>query len=414
MMNAVRRYLFAALAAASMVGPVAAQELTVGLAVEATSMDPHYQNLIPNRAMHAHIYSPLVDQDEIQRLIPGLAISWKSVSETEWEFKLRPNVKFHDGSPFTADDVIFTFERAGNVPNSPSSFGLYTKGKAVTKVDDLTVRMRTDSPAPLLPNDISAIFIISRKNAEGATTGTFNQGRAAIGTGPYKLAKSVPGEGVVLERFEGYWGDKPAFQKVIFKAIPSEPARTAALLAGDVGLIERVPMTDVERLRKDANFVLRESAPSRFLYQHLDRFRDRSPFVTGVEDSPLLKLKVRQAMSAAINREAIVSRVMEGIATPASQVMHDTFFGVSPNLKADKFDPERAKALLTEAGYPNGFGLTLHSPAGRYDKDVQVAQAIAQMFTRIGIRTKVETLPSGNFFSRARPPVVRTARPSSA
>ena len=399
-MKMILRSLIAA-AAVGWTIAAAAEDLRVGLAIEPTSMDPHYHNLSPNNAFASHVFTPLIDQDEHQRLIPGLAESWKPVDDTTWEFKLRKDVVWHDGSPFTADDVIFTFERAPNVPNSPSSFGLYTKGKKLTKVDDHTIRIVTEGPAPLLPNDVSTIYIISKKAAEGATTGDFNSGKAAVGTGPYRLVEWVPGDRILVERNERYWGKKPAFDKVVFKPIKSDPARVAALLAGDVDFIEAVPTADIARLKEDKNIHLARGVSNRIIYLHLDHFRDKSPFVTGAEHNPLKDLRVRKAMSKAINREAIVDRVMEDVAIPAGQLLPETFFGVSKNLKPEKYDPEGAKKLLAEAGYPKGFGITLHSPNGRYVNDAKIAQAVGQMLSRIGIDTKVETLPPSVFFSRA-------------
>ena len=394
-------YLLAAVAASALAGGASAQELRVGLGVEPTSMDPHYHNLSPNNGFAAHVYSPLIDQDENQRLVPGLATSWKPINDTTWEFKLREGVKFHDGSPLTADDVIFTFERAGNVPNSPSSFGLYTKGKRVTKVDDQTIHMITEGPAPLLPNDVSNISVVSKKAAQNATTGDFNQGKASIGTGPYKLVEWVPGDRIVLQRFDQYWGEKAAFEKVTVKPIKSDPARVAALLAGDVDFIENVPTADVERLKKEKNVTLSQGVSNRIIYLHMDHFRDKSPFITGTDKNPLRDVRVRKAISKAINREAIVERVMEGVAIPAGQLLPETFFGVSKNLKPEKYDVDGAKKLLAEAGYPNGFGMTLHAPNGRYINDAKIAQAVGQMLSRAGIATQVETLPPSVFFSRA-------------
>jgi len=402
------RYLRSAVAALALLGGMGAMtavataaEIRMGLALEPSSIDPHYHNLGPNNAFSAHIFDPLVAMDENQRLIPGLAESWTPVSDTVWEFKLRKNVKWHDGSPFTADDVMFTFERAPNVPNSPSSFGLYVKGKKVEKVDDFTVRFSTEEPYPLMANDLSGIYIVSKKAAEGASTGDFNSGKAAVGTGPYRFIEWVPGDRIIVERNPDYWGEKAKFDKVTIKPIKSDPTRVAALLAGDVDFIDQVPTADIERLKKDANINLSQGVSNRIIYLHMDQFREKTPFVTGTDKNPLLDVRVRKAISKAINREAIVERVMEGVAIPAGQLLPDTFFGVSPNLKAEKYDVKGAKQLLADAGYPNGFGLTIHGPNGRYINDAEIAQAVAQMLARVGIDTKVETLPPSVFFSRA-------------
>jgi len=391
--------------ALSLSGTAWAKELKIGLNAEPSSIDPHYHNLAPNNSMSTHIFGSLIEQDEKQRLIPGLAVSWKAINETTWEFKLRQGVKFHDGSPFTADDVIFTVGRAPNVPNSPSSFGTYLKGKKFVKIDDYTVHAITEKPYPLMPTDISTIFIVSKKAAEKATTADYNSGKAAIGTGPYKFVEWVPNDRLVLVRNESYYGEKPEWEKVTFKPIKTGPARVAALLAGDVDFIDNVPTTDIARLKKEPKISLSQGVSNRVIYLHLDQFREDSPFVKAKDGSkiknPLLDKRVRLAISKAINRDAIVERVMEGVAIPAGQLLPEGFFGVSPSLKAEKFDPEGAKKLLAQAGFPNGFKLTLHGPNDRYLNDAKIAEAVAQMLTRLGVDTSVETMTKAVYFKRA-------------
>jgi peptide/nickel transport system substrate-binding protein len=381
---------------------VSAAQFVIGSKLEPSSIDPHYHNLGPNNAIARHIFDRLIDTNETQQLGPGLAVSWKAINDTTWEFKLRKGVKFHDGTPFTADDVLFTFERAPNVEASPSSFMLYTKGKTLKKIDDHTIHFVTEKPYPLMPNDVSNINIISKKHGQGAKTGDYNSGKAAIGTGPYKFVEWVPGDRLVLEKNPEYWGKKAQFDRVVFKPIKENPARVAALLAGDVDMIDLVPTADVTRLKKDENVVLSQGVSNRVIYLHLDQFRDESPFVkkTGGKN-PLKDVRVRKALSKAINRPAIVAQVMEGVALPAGQLLPEGFFGVSPKLKPEKYDPEGAKKLLAEAGYPNGFGLTLHGPNDRYINDGKICQAIGQMLARIGIESEVETMSRSVFFSKA-------------
>ena len=401
-MNKLYTALVGAVAAALLVGNAWSAELRVGLKLEPSSIDPHYHNLSPNNAFARHLFDRLVHTDEKQRLTPGLATSWKPITDTTWEFKLRRGVKFHDGSPFTADDVLFTFERAPNVEASPSSFALYTKGKKLTKVDDYTVHITTERPYPLMPNDVSTINIISKKHGQGAKTGDYNSGKAAIGTGPYKFVEWLPGDRLVIKKNPDYWGEKAKFDKVVIKPIKSGPARVAALLAGDVEMIDLVPTADIERLKKEPNVVLSRGVSNRVIYLHLDHDRDNSPFVTGTGGkNPLKDWRVRKAISKAINRKAIVAQVMEGIAIPAGQLLPEGFFGVSPKLKPEPFDPAGAKKLLAEAGWGGGFGLTIHSPNDRYINDAKIAQAIGQMLTRIGIKMKVETMPKSVYFRRA-------------
>ncbi|MCP5367149.1 MAG: ABC transporter substrate-binding protein [Hyphomicrobiales bacterium] len=403
----ITRTASAVLFAAMMALPVgaAAQTLTIGLQAEPSSIDPHYHNLTPNNALLRDIFDRLILPDETQQLKPGLAESWKALDDLTWEIKLRQGVKFHDGSPFTADDVLFTFERAPNVPNSPSSFAIYVKNKKVTKVDDHTIHITTEKPYPLMPNDLSTFSIISKKHGEGASTGDYNSGKAAIGTGPYKFVEWVPGDRIILQRNEDYWGDKPAYDKVVIKPIKSGPARVAALLAGDVDFIDNVPTVDINRLKKEGKVNVMDSISNRVIYLHLDQFRDDSPFVKanggGAIKNPIRDVRVRRAMSMAINRDAIVERVMEGIAIPAGQLLPKGFFGVSPNLKPVKYDPAGAKKLLAEAGVPDGFELTVHGPNDRYINDAKICEAVAQMLTRVGIKTKVETMTKSVFFKRA-------------
>ena len=382
-----------------------ADNLTIGLSSEATSVDPHFHNLTPNNQIATHIFGGLINQDHKQTLLPGLAVSWKPIDDLTWEFKLREGVKFHDGTAFNADDVVCSFTRAPDVPNSPSSFGTYTKGKTVTKVDDTTIHIKTEKPYPLMANDVSLIHIVSNEKGCGGTTEQFNNGEATVGTGPYKFVSYTPGEKIVLTGNPDYWGDKPAFADVTLRPIKSSPSRVAALLAGDVDMIDGVPTADLAKLKENGDLQISEGVSNRVIYLHLDHFRDDSPFVKakdgGPIKNPLRDARVRKAISMAINRDAIVERVMEGQAIKAGQLLPEGFFGVSENLKPMEYDPKGAKKLLEEAGLPDGFKLRIHGPNDRYINDAKIAEAIAQMLTRIGIETDVETMPRSVYFKRA-------------
>jgi peptide/nickel transport system substrate-binding protein len=383
-----------------------AQDLRIGLASEPTSMDPHYHALSPNIGLHWHVFERLVATDAKETLIPRLAESWKVLADgITWEFKLRAGVRWHDGTPFTADDVVYSFERVPAVPNSPGLFSYATRGKTVTKVDDLTVHISTGAPSPLTPNDMNAVFIVPKAHAAASATADFNSGKGAIGTGPFKFSEYVPGDRIVFVRNEAYWGSKSPWAKITFKPIKAGPARTAALLAGDVDVIEDVPTADLARLKTEAKVDLFQTPSNRAIFLALDQFRDDSPFVKAKDGSaiksPLRDKRVRLALSKAINRDAIVSRVMEGAALPAAQFLPEGYFGILKGAKPVAFDADGARKLLAEAGVPGGFKLTLHGPNGRYTNDVKIIEAVAQMFTRIGIDTSVETVPPGPFFTRA-------------
>ena len=393
------------LLAQTLIGAAVAQELRIAMSAEPSSVDPHYHVLTPNNMLTRHVYEPLVGQDKNQALYPVLAESWKPIDDTTWEFKLRKGVKFLDGSEFTADDVVATFERAPNVPRSPSSFAAYVRGKTLEKVDSHTIRIKTAAPAPLVPTDLSTFGIIP-KSCKDTTTEDFNAGKcAAGGTGPFKYVEFKPGDRVTMARNDSYWGQKPAWEKVTFRFMTSSPTRVAALLAGDVDLIENVPTSDVERLKANANLQVVSTVSNRVIYFHMDHFREVSPFIKAKDGSeiknPLRDKRVRQALSMAINRQAIVDRIMEKEAIPAGQLLPDQFFGTSKKLKPTPFNLDGAKKMLADAGFPNGFKMKMHGPNGRYLNDTKIIEAVAQMWTRLGLEVEVETMPSANFFSRA-------------
>ncbi len=384
------------------------REVSIGLQAAITSIDPHFHNLSPNNGLLVHIFEPLVGRDANQRLVPALATSWKATDDLTWEFKLRKGVKFHDGTPFTAEDVIATYKRVPNVPNSPSSFATFTKPIVEMKVvDPHTIVFKTAAPHVLLPSDLASVYILPKSVAEKATTDDFNSGKAAIGTGPYKFAEYVPNQRVVMKANYGYWGGEEPWDKVTFKILSNPAARVAALLSGDVQMIETVPTADIARFAADPKFSLSDKVSNRVIYVHLNQWSEKSaPFVTAKDGKPLDKnpfkdARVRKALSIAINRDAIVERVMEKKAVPAAQLLPDFFYGTSKKLKPAKYDPEGARKLLAEAGYPNGFALTIHGPNNRYINDDKVAQAIAQFYSRAGIDAKVETMPSSVYFTRA-------------
>ncbi|MBV8165901.1 MAG: ABC transporter substrate-binding protein [Alphaproteobacteria bacterium] len=382
------------------------ETLTIGFGAAISSLDPMFHTLTPNNQIAQHFFDPLILQDEQQRLLPGLAESWRALDDTHWEFKLRRGVTFHDGSDFTAADVLASYKRVPAVPNSPGPFTIYLRGILKTEAPDpYTLRITTDGPVPLLPNMLSRIYVISRTMAE-ATTAEFNAGRAVIGTGPFKLVEYVPGDRIVMARNDAYWGGAPPWRQVVFRMITNATARTAALRSGDVQLIDRVPIADIPRLKADAGFTIESKASNRVIFLQFDVGREgASPFVTDkagkpLATNPLRDRRVRQALSRAINRQALVERVLGDEGIPAGQFLPDGFFGVSPRLKPDPFDPDGAKALLRDAGFPDGFALTLHGPNDRYIEDAKTLQAVAQMWSRIGVESKVETLPFAGYAGR--------------
>ncbi|HYY85270.1 MAG TPA: ABC transporter substrate-binding protein [Beijerinckiaceae bacterium] len=419
MRQAWKRASALGLAAALTAVPALAQELKIGLSAEPTSIDPHFHNLTPNNALRAHIFDALLAQDAEQKLKPALATSWRAVDDTTWEFKLRPGVKFSNGMEFSARDAIYTVCRIPTVENSPSSMNSHVRGITAMEVPDpQTLIIKTAGPQPILPINLSVLGILSAQvnGAENVkyrvggceNLGTppksadFNDPAKAIGTGPFKLANYTRGTHILLERNDSHWGDKPQWDKVTMRPMTSPGARVAALIAGDVDFIESPPIQDFDKI-KGAGFQISEGLSNRIIYLHLDQFQDpawKTPGVKGTDKNPFLDKRVRQAVSKAINRQAIVDRIMGGHAVAAGELLPYPLFGATKDMPVEKYDPDGAKKLLADAGYPNGFEVTLGTPNDRYINDEKIAQAVAQMLTRVGIKTGVDAMTASTFFTR--------------
>jgi peptide/nickel transport system substrate-binding protein len=398
--------------------PASAQELRIGLSAEPSAMDPHFHNLTPNNSLLKHVFDRVTEQDENQVVKPGLATAWRSVNDTTWEFKLRGGVKFTDGSDFTANDVIYTFCRVPRVENSPSSLAVYVRAvTGMTAPDPLTLVVTTDKPYPLLPTDMSTIGILSA-TANGAgqvmfdrqdcrntgafpKTEAFNAGPAAIGTGPFKLVRFTKGDRIIFERNDAYWGDKPVWQRVVFRPITSTGPRVAALLSGDVDLIENVPIQDLAAIKANPAFKVVQGLSNRVVYLHFNYIDDMAPGVTGTGDkNPFRDKRVREAIAKAIDRDAIVARIMGGVAVAAGELLPPSMFGANRDARPAKPDLDGAKKLLAEAGYPAGFSLVLATPNDRYVNDALIAQAVAQMLTRLGLKVSIDAMTQSQFFAR--------------
>lgn len=391
--------------------PATAAELTIGVEVAPTSMDPHFHNFGPNKSLHAHIYEPLVGRAPDGRLVPALATAWRATGATTWEFELRQDARFHDGAPFTAEDVAFTFQRARAVQGSPSSFAVFLAPiREVEAIGPHRIRIATAETFPGLPAYLSQIAIVSAGAGATAQTADYNAGRAAIGTGPYRFQAFTPGERVELARNDAWTGEAQPWERVTFRVIAQPAARTAALLAGDVDLIANVPPQQAGRLRRPPGpnspgfNVVTSISPLlvSFFPDHSDR---EAPFATTNDGrrmpNPFRDIRVRRAVSLAIDRRVIAERVMEGLSSPTVQFMPPGYAGNMPDVVVPAGDTAEARRLLAEAGFPDGFRLTLHCLNNRIVNDEQICQAVAQMLARAGIRTVVEAMPQSVFVPRA-------------
>lgn len=383
-------------------GSVSAQELRIATSYKLMTLDPQFVNLNENSSLLSQIYERLVYQDEKFELKPALATSWKRLSDTQWEFKLRPNVKFQDGSPFTADDVIYTINRIQTFLKPPSGgFQPYTKIiKTISAPDPLTIVFDTVGSQPTLPLALSSIFIMPKSASGFKTTEELNGGAIPNGTGPYKFKNWRSGEVFEVTRNDNYWGGRPAWSDVTFRIIESPAARVAALSTNDVDIADFIPARDVPALKQRGVKVANISA-ARVNFVQFDLTSDRAPGVTGKTGEPIANPfrdpKVRQALSMAVDRGLIVDKILSGFGTAAAQVFPNGLPGTSAKLVAGPPRYPEAKALLAETGYPNGFNVVLAGPAGRYPGDTESLQAIAQSWARIGVGVQPVAVPFSVF-----------------
>ena len=385
-----------------------AAELRIGLSGEVTSLDPHFLAAQPNLTVARHVFESLTDVDPQTRLIPGLAERWRALDALNWEFNLRRGVKFHDGTELTAEDVAFSLQRPLSIKGSPGGFASFVRAvESTAVVDKYTLRVRTKYPYGALPEELNSILIVSKKHALNAGPEDFDSGRALIGTGPYRFVRYQRGDRLELARHDGWWGRRPAWDKVTLRIVTADPSRTAALLSGELDVIEHVPSADIRNINKNKKLRVMQTTSWRTILLHVDQYRPQPPGITGADGNPLARnpfmdRRVRLAISKAIHRTAIAERVMEGLAVPAANIVSPGVFGHNAALKAEPYDPEGAKRLLAEAGYPKGFNITLAGPNNRYINDEQILQTVAQLLTRIGIITRVEAAPMSAYLGRVR------------
>ncbi|MBO1075674.1 ABC transporter substrate-binding protein [Roseomonas marmotae] len=377
--------------------------LRIGLAALNTTLDPHFQSSAPNNAVASHIFDALVTNDARSASRPGLAESWRLLDDTRWEFHLR-RTAFTDGREFSAEDAIVSLQRANDLP-STAPLRIYTRGiRNMVATGPRRLLIETREPDPLLLNALSRIRIISAGHRDAPTT-EFNNGNAAIGTGALVLEEYEPGSHLRLSRNDGWWGGRLPWEAVELRLIADADARLAALLSGELDIIEAVPPGGAARVKAGSGFHLVRGISSRFVYLAMDQKRDVSPFITDHDGQPLARnplkdRRVRQALSMAIDRKALVEQVMEGDAVIASQFLPPGGAGIAEGLSPVPFDPARAQALLAEAGYPEGFRLTLHGPGDRYVNATGLMQAVARMLTRVGIQAQAETMPWATYSQR--------------
>jgi len=386
---------------------VSAQTLSIGFADPVSSMDPQLNNHAGDRSVAMHFFEQGVTNTR-NTLVPTLFESWKPLDDKTWEFKVRKGIKWQDGVEFTADDLIFSYTRARAVPGSVATYAGHLRTvESLNAPDPYTLIVKTNVPNPDMPLNFASVHVVSKHVGETATTADYNSGKAMVGNGPYKFVSYTPGDRIVMERNDTYFGDKAQWQRVNYRYINNAAARTAALLAGDVDVIDKVSVADLARLEKAPNISVYPYNGLRVLLLQPSFNPAPSPFITdnadkALDKNPLLDVRVRQALNLAINRKTIISRVVQGAATEANQWMPAGTIGYNPDIKDIAYDPDQARKLLAEAGFPDGFKLTMHVPNDRYPQGPETAQAVAQFWTRVGVKTQVEVVPWAVYSGRTR------------
>lgn len=412
------RWIICALALLCLLdGAAMAQTLRIGLASETTSIDPQFGNVSSNLSFAEHLFGTLVANDAKLRPQPALAASWKLRDDRTWEFKIRDNAVFSDGTPVTAEDAIYSFCRVLSLP-VPAFPATIRRMQNVVAEDARTLVITMRTPYPLLINDLVSIAILPAKSARHGTLGfapatgcgvsgfpqsaDFVPGPAMLGAGPFILRSYTRGGVAEMVRNPRYWGRPAPWEVVRMSPATNSGPRLAGLLAGDFDLIENPSGADMARIRADKRFVLDVTPTPRLIFLQPDVDRTQPPFVDAGGRNPLKDARVREAISLAIDRTAIVERIMDGAAVTANQFLPDGMFGALEKPNPLRYDPARARALLAEAGYKDGFGITLHASNDRYINDAKVAQALGQFLTRVGIRAQVEAMPVSIYFTQRR------------
>lgn len=408
-----KSWAIAVAAAACLIGAPSLEARTLRWArsMEVSSLDPHAANTGPHILIAHQIYEPLIVRQLDGWMVPALATFWTLTSDpTVWEFKLRPNVKFHDGAAFTAEDVAFSIERARSEGSDMKS--LLSSVESVSVLDGLTVRIKTKGPDPLLPNNLTDIFIMDRewceKHGAARVQGSEDNFAAANsnGTGPYILVSRERDVATIMRRNEGYWGrmDFPlGVSEIVYRPIPDNARRIAALLSGDVDFVQDVPVEDIQRLYGIPGVNLNTGPENRsiFLGLNVGARELASSDVNG--RNPFADRRVREAVSMALDRDAIRRTVMRGQSVSAGVIVPPFSNGYSKELdRLPPFDPAKARALLREAGFPNGFSVSLHCTNNRYVNDEGLCHVIAEMLGRIGVKTTAVPQPAMRHFAQVR------------
>ncbi len=398
--------LFVALSAAGLLA--SAQTVRIANQGDSLSMDPHSLNESLQLSVTGNVYEPLVGRNKDLSLAPALAASWKQTAPTVWRFELRKGVQFHDGSPFSADDVLFSLARTQVEGSDMKS---YTNDfKEVRKIDSHTVEIETKTPFPILPDVLSLVYIMSKKWCETNQATVPVDRRKGIenaasfranGTGPFRVRERQPNVRTVFTRNGSYWGKiEGNVTEVVFTPIGNDATRVAALLSGEVDVMEPVPVQDIDRVNSSANTRAITGPELRTIFLGMDQKRDELLYSNVKGKNPFKDKRVRQAFYQAIDIEGIKKTVMRGASNPSAQLIGPGINGFQPDMKRLPYDVEAAKKLMAEAGYPNGFEVGMNCPNDRYVNDGRICQAVAANLSRINVKVNLQAETKGTYFPK--------------
>ena len=400
--------LLAAALAMALAQPAAAATFRLAFQGDLKSLDPYSLNETFTHGMLGNVYEGLTKRDKDLKIIPGLAERWEVVEPTRWRFHLRKGVKFSNGEDFTADDVVFSAARA-HAPASDikTRFPADTK---VVKVDDHTVDFVLSGPNPILHAEWDTWYILSKKWAEangsaqpqpGAGQQMSHAALNANGTGPFIITSHQAGVKTTFKPNPNWWG-KPEhnFDEVIFTTIANDATRVAALLSGDVDWIDPVPLQDIQRINASANAQVLQGPELRTIFLSFDQYRDELKYSNVKGKNPFKDVRVRKAFYLAIDEQAIADKVMRGAAVPSAIMISPLLFNLAKDFKRPAYAPDEAKKLLTEAGYPNGFEVTMDCPNDRYVNDEAICQAVTAMLSRVGVKINLLAQPKAKYFAK--------------
>src|SRR5258706_1045994 len=405
----MRKVLVAVLSVFFLANPGYAASLRWAAQNDILTLDPHSQNHATTHSIMQHTYEGLTRYTRDYKIEPCLAVSWKALSDTHWRFSLRKGVKFHDGSPFTADDVVFSF---GRIKQPQGTNQVYVTGiKEVKKIDDYTVDFLLEGPTPILLRNIVDFRIMSKAWAEKNNSQNVQDyakrqeiyaSRNANGTGPYLIKSWEPDKRIVFAANKDWWDKLEGnVTDVVYTPIKSDQTRVSALLSGEVDLVTDLPTQDVERLRKAPDLKVLDGIAVRTIFIGLDQHDDELKYSSVKGKNPFKDVRVRKALNMAVDREAIRRVTMGGLSVPAGIMVAPGVHGYSKQIDlVTKYDVAGAKKLLAEAGYPEGFEFTLDCPNNRYVNDEKVCQALAAMWAKAGLRVRLNTMPFASYLPK--------------